>query len=49
MKPVKPLALVSLSFTTYFFTAICFAVANHLRRYGNIDSEIDREINDAGY
>src|SRR5664279_3288034 len=39
----------SLSLTTYFFTAICFAVTKHLRRCGNIDSEIDREINDRGY
>jgi hypothetical protein len=39
----------SLSFTTYFFTAIRFAVTKHLRRSGTIDSEIDREINDEGY
>jgi hypothetical protein len=35
-----------LSFTIYFFTAICFAVTKHLRRCGVIDSEIHREIND---
>lgn len=37
----------SLSLTTYFFTAFCFAVTNHLHHYGDINSEIDREINDA--
>jgi hypothetical protein len=39
----------SLTFTTCFFTAIRFAVTKHLRHYGVIASEIDREINDGGY
>src|SRR5271166_4103039 len=38
----------SLSFTTYLFTAACFAVTMHLRHCGAIDSEIHREINDGG-
>jgi hypothetical protein len=38
-----------LSFTTYFFTAACFAVTMRLRRCGAIDSEIHAKINDAGY
>jgi hypothetical protein len=32
-----------LSFTIYFFTAICFAVTKHLRRCGVINSEIHRD------
>ena len=39
----------SLSFTTYFFAAVCFAVTTHLRHYGAIDSEINRNIKDVGY
>ena len=39
----------SLSFTTYFFTTVCFAVTTHLRHYGAIGSEIDRNIKDVGY
>src|SRR4029077_10933227 len=38
-----------LSFTTYLFTAICFAVTMHLRHCGAIDSEIVRKINDGRY
>ena len=39
----------SLSFTMYFFTAACFAVTMHLRRYGAIDLEIHAKINDVGH
>jgi hypothetical protein len=39
----------ALSFTMYFFTAICFAVTTHLRHCGAIDSEIHHKINDRGY
>src|SRR3984957_7453734 len=39
----------SLSFTTYRFTAICFAVTKHLRRCGVSKSEIHREINDVRF
>jgi hypothetical protein len=35
--------------TTYFFTAIRFAVTTYLRHCGAIDSEIHRGINDGGY
>ena len=35
--------------TTYFFTAIRFAVTTYLRHCGAIDSEIHRRINDGGY
>jgi hypothetical protein len=39
----------SLSFTTYLFTALCFAVTMHLRHYGAIDSEIYRKVKDGEY
>src|SRR5271166_6538624 len=39
----------SLSFTTYLFSAICFAVTQHLRHCGVSESEICRRINDRGY
>ena len=39
----------ALSFTMYLFTAGCFAITTHLRATGDIDSEIGRRINDAGY
>ena len=39
----------SLSFTTYLFSAICFAVTKHLRHCGVSESEICRRINDRGY
>jgi hypothetical protein len=39
----------SLSFTTYRFTALCFAVTKYLRRCGVSESEIHREINDGRY
>ena len=39
----------SLSFTTYFFTAICFAVTKHLRHCGVSESEFCRRINDRAY
>src|SRR5271165_1966119 len=38
----------SQSFTTYFFTALCFAVTMHLRLCGASDSEIHRRIKDGG-
>jgi hypothetical protein len=37
------------TFTPYLFTAVCFAVANHLRHCGGTDSEIDDKINDGRY
>jgi hypothetical protein len=40
---------VTISRTAYLFTAICFAVTNHLSRCGAIESGIHREINDGGY
>jgi hypothetical protein len=39
----------SLSFTTYLFSAICFAVTKHLRHCRISESEICRRINDGGY
>jgi hypothetical protein len=39
----------SLSFTTYLFSAICFAVTKHLRHCRISESEICRRINDRGY
>src|SRR3954468_18367240 len=39
----------SLNSTTYFFTALCFAVTTHLRHCGAIDSDIHRKVNDGEY
>jgi len=49
LTPIEPgVRASSLSVTTYFFTAACFAVTMHLRRCGAIDSEIRIKINDVG-